>query len=152
MVSAMLEVPHFRQLNDNADLVACAQMVLAYYGRPSEIDRLITLFDGVSDNTMVAQVMQLKKWGYGVSAGPTDIEQIQSWLRHSIPPIVALGNGAMSEKESPQMVVLVGLDQQNAYLNDPRLKDHPHSMSLSDFTMAWNAAGQMGAAVMQMTY
>ena len=65
----MLPVPYAAQINDSACLPACAQMVLAYYGRKVSQPQLIRLLGTTDAGTPFSRLPLLSQLGATVDLG-----------------------------------------------------------------------------------
>ena len=120
-------------------LAACAAMALDYLGRPVAYSRLIALL-GVQDfGAPSSNIRRLAKLGLSVSFGQGTEADLVSHLLHGEPCIVFLRTGELSywTEDTGHAVVLVGMDEDTVYLNDPAFGEAPQSASRDEFFLAW---------------
>ena len=151
MPASWLRVPHFRQTTDGTCLEACVCMVLAYRQNPVEESRVSELFEADEIGTPAARILRLDQWGYQVSYGSTTLEQLQEWLDHDIPPIAFVQTAFLDywTTNTPHAVVVVGIDDNQVYLNDPAFDIAPQSTSLDGFLAAWIEMDEMAASIIE---
>src|SRR5262245_19973682 len=121
MPASWLNVPHFRQTTDGSCLEACACMILAHLQHPVVESKVSQLFGSEELGTPSSRVRRLGQWSFRVTYGSTHLQQLQLWLTQGIPPIIFVQTQFLDYwvESSPHAVVLVGIDEEHVYLNDP---------------------------------
>lgn len=144
-----LPVPHFRQSADGQCLPACVRMVLAYLGHELDERRIAQLLRSYPFGTPASNIRYLESLGLSVTFGQMSISRLQAYLREGIPCIVFVQAGELlySESEGFHAVVVVGLDEQTVYINDPAVAAGPQTASLDDLRLAWSEFEYQGAVV-----
>ena len=132
----MLPVPYAAQISDGACLPACAQMVLAYYGRRVNQTQIIRLLGTTDAGTPFSRLRLLSQLGVtmNVSADGTLAE-----LEARLPAIVGLHAGWLSghSVESQHAVVVTSVDPKGIMILDPAQGADPISLSENEFFAAW---------------
>lgn len=138
-----------RQQPVEADcLVACVAMVLDYLAVPVNYPRLRRLLGTSEAGTPFHHVDRLRVQGFFVERGQGDTETLWSHLTTGLPVIVALRTDDLiywikridirdEEKATDHAVVVVGLDEQTVYVNDPDFEQAPKMIELDEFLLAW---------------
>lgn len=137
----LLPVPHFLQ-RANADcLPACALMVLMYLGRSVRYPRLLRLLVTKEHGTPFSNLRHLDQLGVQVTIAPGTLDQLYDHLRHNRPCIVSVQTAELPhwEEQTDHAVVVVGMDSQYIYVNDPAFEIAPILVPLGDFDLAWLA-------------
>lgn len=139
MRSDWLKVPHIPQSADGKCLQACACMVLAYLASPVTENKVSELFEASEFGVPSPRVARLEKWGYQVTYRSASLSELQSWLAQS-KPVIAFVNTQFLDYwtvSTPHAVVIVGIDNENIYLNDPAFDVAPQTCSINTFLAAW---------------
>lgn len=149
MPASWLKVPHFQQTTDGSCLEACACMVLAYLQHPAVESRIAQLFGGDELGTPSSRVVRLQQWGFRVTYGSTNLQQLQAWLAQGIPPIAFVNTQFLDywAENTPHAVVIVGIDEEHVYLNDPAFELVPQIASLDGFLAAWIERDEVTAVI-----
>jgi uncharacterized protein Usg len=86
-----------------------------------------------------------------VSYGSTTLEQLQEWLDHDIPPIAFVQTAFLDywTTNTPHAVVVVGINDNQVYLNDPAFDIAPQSTSLDGFLAAWIEMDEVAASIIE---
>ncbi len=140
-MSKILSVPHLPQLANGYCLPACVQMVLAYWRierKQAKIAKELGLIPGAGVSGNRVKTLASKKLEIFYGAGT--LIDLDSALVQSIPPIVLVNTGELPywQQTTAHVVVLLGIDQQTVYLNDPGLPQGNTAVSLGDFELAWD--------------
>jgi ABC-type bacteriocin/lantibiotic exporter with double-glycine peptidase domain len=129
------------QQRQQADcLVACAAMVLQYLYIPFTYDRLLNKLGTADAGTPFSRLELLKDWRLTVMRGEGNLETLQMYLDVGLPIIVAIRTWAFPHwrgRDTEHAVVVVGIDQNNFYLNDPAIDEAPQTVTYRAFLAAW---------------
>ncbi|MFZ1268909.1 MAG: C39 family peptidase [Anaerolineae bacterium] len=139
MHKILLPVPHRIQRRQADCLAACAAMVLEYLGRPVDYVRLITVM-GIQDfGAPSSNIRRLAKLGLSVSFRQGTQAELRAHLLGGEPCIVFLRTGELPywAEDTGHAVVLVGMDEDAVYFNDPAFGEAPQCVSRGDFLLAW---------------
>jgi ABC-type bacteriocin/lantibiotic exporter with double-glycine peptidase domain len=140
MSPLLLPVPHFMQRQRGECLAACAQMVLTYMGRSVAYGRLLKLLRIKSGlGTLASNIRRLETLNLEVIFEPGTFERLQDHLQQDRPCIVFIYTGELSywPEGIDHAVVVVGLDDQNVYVNDPIFATAPLQVDRGEFDLAW---------------
>ena len=118
----VLPVPFIEQKRDGDCLPACAAMVLRYLNVPFRYGWLLRILEtqrGVG--TQISNIRHLQRLKIRVTYQTGDLNRLYTHLLNSQPAIVPVMSGELpyQEEDFSHVVVLVGLDQQYAYIHDP---------------------------------
>ena len=140
MPALLLPVPHIRQRQRGECLAACAQMVLTYMGRSVAYGRLLRLLRIKSElGTLASNVRRLEALKVEVIFQPGDFDQLQDHLQQNQPCIAFIHTRELSywTDDVDHAVVVVGLDEQHIYVNDPAFPSGPLTVDRGEFDLAW---------------
>ena len=140
MPDVLLPVPHFEQAKDGTCLPACVQMVLAYWGNELTEQELISILDTQSFGTPISNVKRLEKQGYQISVASLTVSQLKDHLLTQKPLICRVWTVMLdywSDEVTSHVVVVVGFDENQVYLNDPAIEISPQTISWDGFLAAW---------------
>ena len=132
----MLLVPYAAQISDGACLPACAQMVLAYYGRQVSQTQLIRLLGTTDAGTPFSRLRLLSQLGIIVDVRA---DGALAELQAKLPAIVGLHAGWLSDHcvESQHAVVVIGIDSEGIVILDPAQGADPIRLSETELLAAW---------------
>ena len=149
MPTAWLKVPHILQSNDGYCLPACASMVLAYWQTPIPQEKIADLMDANEYGVPGSRIRRLENWGYKVVYRPATLNELSNWIEQGIPPIVLVETDFLEywALGTTHAVVLVGLDEQFVYFNDPAFATTPQQASLDGFLAAWAEMDDLVAVI-----
>lgn len=153
MPNNLLKVPHLSQPYDALCLPACAAMILAYWGEPTTpvtIEHLANLFDTMElIGTPASRILRLQKWGWAVTYREGNIDSLRELTTRKIPPIVMVRTGFLDYWDANvfHAAVVVGIDEQAVYLNDPEFESAPQACAIDTFIAAWIEHEQMVATI-----
>ena len=129
-----LAVSHWKQRQQADCLVACTAMILDYLQVPVRYERLPI-------GTLFRNLHYLES-AYGLSVtidyGSPDL--LQTYLDTGLPVIVSVNTQMLSYWDYQEMihaVVVIGIEGEIIYLNDPAFEDAPKAISLAEFNLAW---------------
>jgi ABC-type bacteriocin/lantibiotic exporter with double-glycine peptidase domain len=151
MPPIFLPVPHIPQQQRGECLAACAQMALIYMGRSVAYKRLLKLLrikPGLG--TLASNIHRLKALKLHVIFQPGTFEELYNHLTHDRPSIAFIYTGELSywPEGVDHAVVVVGLDDQNIYVNDPAFPSGPLTIDRGEFDLAWLEWDEKYAVVM----
>ncbi len=148
----LLTISHQQQRNNSDCLATCAMMVLAAKGYQIEYASLIELLHISDSGAPYSYLHFLEKVGITVLLERGDLTILRNLLEQGISPIVFVNTGELPywDETVYHAVVLVGLDDTFAYLNDPAFENAPQKVALGDFDLAWFEMGEE-YAILQVT-
>jgi ABC-type bacteriocin/lantibiotic exporter with double-glycine peptidase domain len=141
-----LPVPLHRQPSEADCLPACVQMVLDYWGRPANWQDLIRQLDTDPDvGTPASRVLRLQSATLSVTYRPANETDLRSWLAQRIPVIVLVDTSELPywSRRTAHAVVLVGVEDLTAYVNDPAFETAPLPVLLGDLLLASDAMSNL---------
>jgi ABC-type bacteriocin/lantibiotic exporter with double-glycine peptidase domain len=149
---ARLHVPHVQQRANGECLAACVAMCLGYLNRPVRYDRLIKLLKiQPAVGTQFSNIRNLQRLKYVVTYRTYGtLEELYILLSGGWPCITSVQTKELPYWNSVNIyhaVVVTGMDQDYAYLNDPELPDGPVSVRLGEFDLAWLAQDETYAVI-----
>ncbi len=125
-------------------------MVLDYIGKPVNYDRLLRLLRIDSEyGTPASNASNLTELGVEVLYGRGTLEDIRGHLAADRPSIAFVNTGELPywDEATGHAVVVVGLDDEKVYLNDPAFNSAPQIISHGDFLLAWLEADEYYAVI-----
>lgn len=143
----MLAVPHVQQRRTGECLAACAWMICSYLQIPVDYQRLVRLLE-IRDEVGVSfsKIHNLEKLRLTVVYQKNGtLAQLYNLLAAGWPIIISVQTKELpywNGVASLHAVVLVGMDAEYVYLNDPEWPDAPIQVSIGDFDLAWLARGE----------
>lgn len=145
-----LQVPLIQQLHDGDCLPACAAMVLRYWQDNRSLKQISRLFGTESFGTPPWRIQRLEKWGFIVDYRISTLENLADSLTRKVPPIAMVKTGFLEhwdEYDTGHAVVVVGIDDENVFLNDPAFPETPQITSIDGFAAAWIERDEMAAFI-----
>ena len=87
--------------------------------------------------------------GVAVLVEHGNLEILRSHLENGLPPIALVNTNELSywDEATGHAVVVVGLEAETIYLNDPAFPDAPKKIAVDEFLLAWIDADQFYALV-----
>ena len=150
MPAPWLTVSHRRQRRRTDCLAACAAMVLDYLGQSVRYSRLVRLLAITPDlGAPASNIRRLSTLNVSVEYGPGTIDDLIEYIAQGSPCItfvhtLHLGYWAAATRHA---VVVVGIDEQQVYLNDPFFDVAPQVVSRLEFDLAWDEMGNTYAVI-----
>ena len=147
----LLSVPHLQQPRDGDCLPVCAYMVLAYMGKKTRYWRLRWLLGTKSFGTPFLHIRYLESLGITVEAqAKGNLTTLHQHLTQNHPCIVSLQTENLPywNRNALHAVVVVGMNENYIYLNDPELPDAPIPVTQGDFDLAWLAQDERYAVLL----
>lgn len=139
---------HWRQPREGDCLPACAAMVLTHLGRAVDYERLRQQLGTTDIGTPFSNLTRLQAWRLIVEIGFGNIETLRLNLATGQPIIVAVATELLPYwitrpdidepyRETEHAVVVIGLENEMVFVNDPDFDVAPQSVELGWFTAAW---------------
>jgi ABC-type bacteriocin/lantibiotic exporter with double-glycine peptidase domain len=153
-----LTVPHWRQQQPGECLAACAAMVLLHLGVPAAYERLKQQLDVETSSAPFFYIDRLRSWRLVVERKQGTLATMQMHLAAGRPVLVPVDTALLpywitrpditdAERVTDHAVVVVGLDDQFIYVNDPDFETAPQTVERDWFLEAWQHHEQWYAAL-----
>ena len=139
-----IEKAHFKQADEVSCVPASLAMVLSVYDKEVSQAELKD-YMGTTESGIQVEVawesLPFERWNlqYYQRLG-CSLEDLENELAKGVPPIVFIVSSFLphSEGDFLHAVVVVGLNRESIYINDPLLEESsPFEMELSIFQAAW---------------
>lgn len=138
MPKNLLAVSHLQQRAESDCLPICVQMVLAYFGRDQSYERLALVLGTRWFGTPAANILRLDQLGVKVELAELSLDEISARIDRNQPIIAFINTASLPywSTDTDHVVVVVGLDDQVVYLNDPYFAAAPQQVPLPLFELA----------------
>lgn len=145
----LLPVSHYQQRRESECLAACAAMVLGYLEVPVDYQALLKLLRIGPEGAAFRNLSYLQSLGVSVLIEHGEIEALRQHLERGLPPIAFVATAQLSywDEATGHALVVVGLEDDQIYLNDPNFPDAPKIISVGEFELAWIDRDQFYALV-----
>jgi len=113
-------------------------MVLAYLGRDEPYEHLVKVLGTRWFGTPADNIQRLEQIGVVVTLTELSLAEIEAHLRAKRPVVAYVDTSELPywSVSADHVVVVVGIDEEQVYLNDPYFKDAPQSVSRVAFRLA----------------
>ncbi len=152
MPKILLNVSHRKQRLRSAEcLPACVAMVLGYLGQPVEYNALLSLLRTRSDvGTAAANVRHLETLGVNVRLFHADLDAVRESLVNGWPVIAFVETSHLPHwsEATDHAVLIVGIDDEAVYVNDPEFEQVPQRIPRVQFELAWLCFDNLCAVIM----
>ena len=115
-------------------------MVLHYLQIPFRYERLAKLLETERHGTVFSKLQNLQALHLAIQVQEGDLADLAEAFEVGLPVIVAVNTGELTsywQRATAHAVVVVGMDSEFVYLNDPALDDAPKQVALAEFDLAW---------------
>jgi ABC-type bacteriocin/lantibiotic exporter with double-glycine peptidase domain len=135
----LLNVPHRQQRADADCLAACAAMVLEYLAVPIRYDRLLRLLRVEAAGASFFNLSALESLGLSILVAEGTMDTLPYLLDLALPIVVSVDTAELSywQQSARHALVIVGLDDQLVYANDPAFGKAPQAIPDHSFESAW---------------
>lgn len=149
MLKCSLPVSHRKQVQRSDCLAACAAMVLDYIGRPCPYQQLLSLLGVKAIGTPSSNILRLTRLGVSVIHKAGTLEELELRIAQGQPCIVFLDTAELPywSEATFHAVVVVGMDDEYVYVNDPAFDEAPQRITWGDFDLAWIEEGYYYAVI-----
>jgi len=147
----LLPVPHRTEAFAGACLPACCQMALALWGiseSQSEIAAQIGHIEGAG--TAAKNITRLSALGVEVEwREHGTVGEFGQAIAEDKVPVVFVRTGELPywDQDVPHALVIVGVEADTVYVNDPAFENAPIPIPVGDFELAWDEFGGQWAIV-----
>lgn len=146
--TTLLNVPDVTMPNNYSSGPTALQAVLAYYGTDEYADQLINTTNTTENGTLPSNIAQAAS-NLGFTADVKEnmsLKDLQGNLSQGKPVIVVITNGSSSNGTGQNMaqpqteyiyLVVIGMDDQNVYFEDPALIGSRGFLPIQEFMDKW---------------
>lgn len=146
----LLAVSHQQQRQESDCLAACSAMVLDYLHVPCAYPQLLRLLQIQSFGAWFRNIQFLQSLGLTVSVGYGNVETLEMYLDVGLPIIAYVDTGFLTSywpESTNHAVVVIGIEDERIYLNDPFFQAAPQVVSLNEFLSAWIEQKQLYSVI-----
>jgi ABC-type bacteriocin/lantibiotic exporter with double-glycine peptidase domain len=125
-------------------------MVLSFHGVTCSEAEIRQLLGTQPGGTRARNLMAVTSLGLDVRLGSSNLLELRGALAAGLAPIIFVDTGPLNywTIDCAHVVVLVGIDDTSAFLNDPFFDTGPQQASLTGLLQAW-ALNEHLAAILQ---
>ena len=137
----LLPILHRKQRQQADCLAACAAMLLDYLQVSVKYQKLIKCIRIGYGGAPFRNLSYLETFGVSVQILQGEIETLREHVKQGIAPMVFVDTQELSywNEGTNHAVVMVGIDENSVYINDPSFPDAPQVVSIDEFYLAWFA-------------
>jgi ABC-type bacteriocin/lantibiotic exporter with double-glycine peptidase domain len=139
----LLAISHLQQRQEADCLAACAQIVLQHLHISITYRRLLRLLEVAQSGSYFSKLKKLEPvLGLSVELGQgtDDLDELYAPLNEALPIIVLVDTAELRSYWNVaafHAVVVVGLDEEFVYVNDPYFSTAPLQVPRDEFALAW---------------
>ncbi|MFN8492248.1 MAG: cysteine peptidase family C39 domain-containing protein [Caldilineaceae bacterium] len=139
----LLAISHLRQSQEADCLAACAQIILQDLQIPIPYDRLLKVLETEQAGSYFSKLKKLEfelRMTVELAQGSDDLDRLYGYLNQALPIIAFVSTAELKSYWATatfHAVVVVGLDDEIIYVNDPYFADAPKEVPRGEFTLAW---------------
>jgi len=126
-------------------------MILDYLDRPIPYPRLLLLLGTCDFGTPAENILRLEDLSIGVKVtlAHTDVEGLRGHLEAGRPVIAFVNTGDLPywSEATDHAIVVVGMEDDVFYVNDPYFDQAPRRISRTHFELAWLRFGNLCAVI-----
>ena len=126
-------------------------MVLDYIGVSVPYERLIAILKTEWFGTVTSRILALEQLGVRIIYKQGTLAELRAHLLNKQPPIAFVATRELPywNTDEKHAVVLVGIDDEYVYLNDPAFPRAPIPVLIGDFDLAWLEWDELYAVLMK---
>jgi len=147
--TSLLSIPHHPQQQPADCLAACAAMILGYLGVQVAYDRLLKLLKIEPFGSSAYNLRYLSSLGVNISIDVRDMTTLRELIQVGTPVIVLVDTGELLywSQKTNHVVVAVGFDEEQIFVNDPAFASHPIAVDQITFELAWLGFDYLSAVI-----
>jgi len=151
MSRPLLAIPHRTEEFSGGCLPACCQMALAFFDIARSQKQIATQIGHIEGaGTPARNVARLSVFGVDaqyIESGT--LSDLCKGVETGAVIIVFVRTGELPywDKDTPHALVVVGIETDIIYVNDPAFENAPIAMAIGDFVLAWDEFGNQYAIV-----
>ena len=138
MQNNLLSVSHLQQRGQADCMPVCAQMVTDYLGKKLPYRRLTRLLGTRGFGTPFRNITRLDTIGVAVALDHLSLIDMRAYLTSGIPIIASVNTADLTywSQAVDHVVVVIGLDDSNVYVNDPAFTTGGQPVPSPEFELA----------------
>jgi ABC-type bacteriocin/lantibiotic exporter with double-glycine peptidase domain len=115
-------------------------MVLAYLGHNLTEAQIAQVLRSYPFGTPAPNIRYLESLGLSVTFGQMSLSRLRAYLHEGVPCILFVQANELlySPSEGFHAIVVIGLDENTVYVNDPALETGPQTVPLDYLMLAWS--------------
>ncbi|MCB0080235.1 MAG: C39 family peptidase [Caldilineaceae bacterium] len=137
----LLNVSHWRQRQPADCLAACGAMILHYLQVPFRYESLVELLEVKYYGAPFSHIHKLATMGLFVTSKEWGgIPQLEQYLETGLPIIANVNTKELPywDREANHVIVIIGIEGDTIFLNDPAFDEAPQRVPLAEFLLAWD--------------
>ena len=140
MQKIFLNVTHLKQSKQYTCVPACVRVVLDYLGFDLDEEQLSEILSTTPRGTTASNIARIQDIGVDVVLRSASLFDLRNLLKEKVPHIVFLWTGNLEYWNIAcwHAVVVVGIEEDVIYINDPFFSDAPKKVVLDSFLEAWS--------------
>ena len=146
----LIEKTHYPQESEYGCIPASIRMVFSAFEkglgeRYTELS-LINLLGTSQRGSLLENLMRISKLGFQVEVVSSNLSELLAYLQAEKKPVIVVVYAQYIpylNSDSLHAVVVVRLDAQNIYFNDPLREEYPMILSHDEFQRAWSVWGNL---------
>jgi ABC-type bacteriocin/lantibiotic exporter with double-glycine peptidase domain len=146
---SLLPVLHRRQQRQADCLAACAAMILDYFQVPIDYRDLVKRRRIESYGAPFTNLRYLESSSIQVQIQGGTIDSVREYLERGIPPIAFVNTEQLGywNESTSHAVVVVGIEDNQIYVDDPAFADAPMAIPTDEFILGWIDLDQFFAVI-----
>ena len=155
MSNPLLPIPHRTEAFPGACLPACCQMVLAFFSISESQPTIAAQLGHIEGaGTPARNITRLEAFGVEVEGNEYGmLGDVRRAIDNASVPIVFLRTGELLywDRDTPHAVIVVGIEADTVFVNDPAFESAPIPVPTGDFQLAWDEFGCQWAAIRRLS-
>ncbi len=146
-----LPINHFPQEAETGCLAACTQMVLSYLGIKRSQTELNRLFELRQGGVPLSRLQRIEAYGVQVVIREGDKTHLYQAIDNGIATLVFVRTSELPywHTDARHVILVVGYDGTNLFVNDPAFPDAPKSVHVDELMLAWSEFDYLYATIVK---